>query len=185
MIQYNSTAIAGVYVVSSQPVGDTRGGFARFFCADTHRQQVGKPFVPLHINHSHTAARGTVRGLHFQKSPALESKIVRCVRGRIFDVAVDIRRGSPTFLKHVAVELDASRYEALVLPEGVAHGFQTLEDNCELLYLHSAFYTPEYEGGLCYDDPRLAIDWPLSAQHLSARDQSFALLSADYQGIDV
>ncbi len=135
------------------------------------------------INQSITRQKGAVRGLHYQKSPALEAKIVRCLRGRVFDVMVDLRADSPTFLKHQAVELSAENAQAVYIPEGFAHGFQALEEDCELLYLHMTPYSKEYEGGLRYDDPKLGIQWPLAATQLSQRDTGFPLLDPSFRGI--
>ena len=121
--------------------------------------------------------------MHFQCGRAAEMKLVRCLRGRVLDVAVDLRAGSPTFLQWVAVELAAETAEMVVIPEGFAHGFQVLEPNSELLYLHTQFYAADSEGGVRHDDPRLGIVWPLPVTDLSARDRSHALLSDDFQGL--
>ena len=139
----------------------------------------------MQINHSRTRQQGTVRGLHFQYSPHAETKLITCLRGAVFDVAVDIRMGSPTFLTWVGMELSAENNEMILIPEGCAHGFQTLSDGSELLYVHTAPYAPESEGGLHYADPRLAITWPLPLTDISPRDQNQALLSADFAGIVV
>jgi dTDP-4-dehydrorhamnose 3,5-epimerase len=126
-----------------------------------------------------------VRGLHYQRPPQAEAKWVRCLKGRVFDVAVDLRRGSPTFLKWHAVELDGVSMNALLIPEGCAHGFQVLEPESELLYLHTATYTPGLEGAARYDDPRLAIRWPLPVTDLSERDRTHPLLDDSFEGISV
>ena len=174
--------IAGLAVISSMPVQDSRGKFARLFCtnllADIHAE---RPIAQ--VNFSLTCARGSVRGLHYQRSPAAEGKWVRCLRGRVLDIAVDLRAGSPTFLNHFAVELSAEAMNAIFIPEGCAHGFQTLETDCELLYLHTAPYTPAHEGGVRWDDPRLDIVWPLPVSELSDRDRSHPLLTADFEGL--
>jgi dTDP-4-dehydrorhamnose 3,5-epimerase len=125
-----------------------------------------------------------VRGLHFQFPPDSEMKFVRCLRGRVFDVAVDLRSESRTFLNWYAIELTPSNARMVVIPERFAHGFQTLEDDCELLYLHTQIYQPGSEGGLKYDDPRVAIDWPLPAQDLSQRDQLHAWIDDNFQGLN-
>ena len=139
----------------------------------------------MQINHSQTRQHGSVRGLHFQQPPHAEVKIITCLRGAVFDVTVDIRVGSPTFLQWVGVELSAKNGAMILIPEGCAHGFQTLSDDTELLYLHTAPYAPESEGGLHYADPRLDISWPLPLADISQRDQNHALLSADFAGVIV
>jgi|SRR5690606_23180784 len=185
MIRYEETAFDGVWQILSAPVGDTRGSFARLFCDVTHRDVTGKNFIPVQINRSVSALKGTLRGMHFQHPPALESKIMRCTRGRVLDVVVDLRLGSRTFLQHLAVELSAEANNALVIPAGFAHGFQTLEADCEMLYLHNAPYAKEHEDGLLHDDPLLKIIWPLPVSVLSDRDRGFKPLSEDFKGIAV
>ena len=178
-----ATPIAGVFEATTRPFVDDRGAFARLFCAaelgDAHRD---RPVVQ--VNQSLTARVGTIRGLHYQRAPAAEAKWIRCLKGRVWDVAVDLRAGSPTFLRWHAVELDADRRNALFMPEGCAHGFQVLAPDSELLYLHTAFYTPALEGGVRWDDPRLAIAWPLPAGELSARDASLPLLTDAFEGLE-
>lgn len=177
------TALAGVYQAWTTYGADHRGRFGRLFCADELAQaHGGRPIVQ--INHSLTRQVGAVRGLHFQAAPAGEGKWVRCLRGRVFDVAVDLRRGSPTLKQWIGVELTAEAGNALFLPEGVAHGFQVLEGDSEMLYLHTAAYAPAHEGGVRWDDPAIGIAWPLPAVDLSSRDASHPLLPADFEGID-
>ena len=136
----------------------------------------------MQINHSRTAAVGTVRGMHFQNPPHAEMKLVRCLKGRVWDVAVDLRAGSPTFLRWHAEVLAADNARMLVVPEGCAHGFQVLEPESELLYLHTANYAPEAEGGVFCEDPRLGIAWPLPVEGLSRRDLSFAPIATNFTG---
>ena len=167
--------IAGAYIIEHSVAQDHRGIFSRLFCAESLAVPLaGRQIVQ--INHSLTVQPGAVRGLHFQRSPHAEMKIVRCLKGRVFDVAVDLRTDSPTFLKWVSMELSPTAHRAIIIPEGCAHGFQTLEPDCELLYLHTAFYNKSAEGGLRYDDPLLSIKWPLPATDLSVRDQNHPLL---------
>ena len=137
----------------------------------------------VQINHSRTATIGAVRGMHYQRPPHAEMKLVRCIRGRVWDVAVDLRRGSPTFLESHGLELTPENGRMLVVPEGCAHGFQALAADSELLYLHTAFFSPEAEGGVSCIDPRLGIDWPLAPVDLSARDRAFMPLAPDFAGI--
>lgn len=175
-------AIAGVRLAVSRQVRDERGEFARLFDADLLAEVHGARQI-VQVNRSLTRRPGTIRGLHFQQAPALEAKWVRCLRGKVFDVAVDLRRGSPTFLRHFAAELSGEDGTALFIPEGCAHGFQALEPDSELLYLHTAPYAPEHEGGLRHDDPRLGIVWPLKATGLSPRDRAHPLIDATFAGL--
>lgn len=174
--------LAGLFSLQHKVHEDARGRFARLYCAGS-LSEGGQPFAIRQINHSRTAVRGTVRGLHFQYPPHAESKLISCLRGAVWDVAVDIRQGSPTFLQWHAERLEAGDGRSLLLPPGFAHGFQALSDDAELLYLHSADYAPEYEGGLAVDDPRLAITWPLPVANLSPRDAGYARLDQSFQGV--
>jgi dTDP-4-dehydrorhamnose 3,5-epimerase len=168
--------LPGLAVIETAAFEDHRGSFARLFCAS---ELAGLGLNPIvQINHSLTRAPGAVRGLHFQRPPKSEAKLVRCLRGRVLDVAVDLRAGSPTYLQWHAVELSAANRLAFYLPRGFAHGFQTLEPDCELLYVHDECYSPEHEGGLRHDDPALGIHWPLPVADLSARDAAHPLLSS-------
>lgn len=177
------TPIAGISVVETKPFSDVRGSFARLFCADELATVIGGRSI-VQANLSHTVVVGAIRGMHFQYPPDAEMKLVRCLRGRVFDVAVDLRADSPTFLRWYAEELTADNLLMLVIPEGCAHGFQALEADTELLYLHTAYYRPSAEGGCRYDDPRLGIRWPLPALDLSTRDCQHALLDANFAGIN-
>jgi len=170
--------LPGLFVIETAAFEDHRGSLARLFCAE-ELEVLG--FGPVRqINHSLTRAQGAVRGLHCQRPPRAEAKIIRCLKGRVFDVAVDLRQGSSTYLKWHAVELTAENRLAYFLPQGFAHGFQTLTPDCELLYLHNEFYSPEHECGLRFDDPTLGIGWPLPAADLSARDAGHQLVSAGF-----
>lgn len=182
-MKVSPTVLAGVYLAETSYGADHRGRFGRLFCAgELDAAHAGRPIVQ--INHSLTRAVGAVRGLHYQTAPAGEAKWVRCLRGRVFDVAVDLRRGSLTLMRWIGVELSAEAGNALFLPEGVAHGFQVLEGDSEMLYLHTAPYTPAHEGGVRWDDPAIGVAWPLPAVDLSPRDASHPLLPADFEGID-
>lgn len=176
------TDIAGIAVIERLPIQDQRGFLERVFCArELAPFTQGRPIIQ--INRTLTRGRGTVRGLHFQHPPHAETKLVSCLRGAVFDVAVDIRAGSPTFLHWHAERLSADNHRTLVIPEGCAHGFQTLTDDCELLYLHTAEYSPAAEAGLHPADPALAIPWPLSVADLSPRDAGHPLIGAHFAGI--
>jgi dTDP-4-dehydrorhamnose 3,5-epimerase len=135
------------------------------------------------MNHSYTTKKGTVRGMHYQLPPYREIKMVRCVRGKVFDVIIDIRRSSDTFRQWFGVELSPAAMNMLYIPEGFAHGFQTLADDSELLYHHSEFYTPNAEGGIRFDDPSVNIKWPLEVTSVSERDLNHPLLTKEFKGI--
>jgi dTDP-4-dehydrorhamnose 3,5-epimerase len=176
------TPIAGVITVEHQRIGDDRGFLARLFCAE-ELAPAGFALPIAQINHTLTESRGTLRGLHFQHPPVAEDKLVTCIRGAVFDVAVDLRAGSPTFLHWHGVELSASNNRALLIPQGCAHGFQAVQDGCELFYLHSRPYAPAAEAGLNPLDPRLAIRWPLPVSTISQRDAGHPLLDANFTGV--
>lgn len=179
-----STPIVGLLVKKAVPVVDQRGSFLRCYCqSELSDVLAGREIVQ--INHSRTTAVGAIRGLHFQSPPYAEIKIVRCLRGRVWDVAVDLRHGSSTFLQWHAEELSAENGRMMIVPEGVAHGFQVLEAESELLYVHTAFYNPPSEGGVRFNEPLLSIDWPLPVRDVSQRDRSHPLLTADFRGISL
>jgi dTDP-4-dehydrorhamnose 3,5-epimerase len=169
-------------ILLRQPIGDSRGYLERIFCSE-ELQALAPDRHIAQINHTFTAARSTVRGMHFQRPPHSEIKFVSCLRGAVFDVAVDLRDNSPTFLSWHAEVLSADNYKTLVIPEGFAHGFQTLTDDCEMLYFHTAAYQPNAEGGLNPEDPRLAIKWPLPVTGLSPRDVAHPFLDNDFTGV--
>jgi dTDP-4-dehydrorhamnose 3,5-epimerase len=176
------TPILGLVVVETAPHLDSRGAFARLYCEHELTSLIGQRRI-VQINHSRTAAIGAVRGLHYQHLPHAEMKLVRCLKGLVWDVAVDLRPHSPTFLRWHAEELTPDKTRMMIIPEGFAHGFQVLEPESELLYMHTAFFTPSAEGGLRHDDPRLAINWPLPVTDLSARDVLHPLIDSDFPGI--
>jgi dTDP-4-dehydrorhamnose 3,5-epimerase len=176
------TPLAGVRVVERELRGDARGFLVRLFCAE-ELASAGWRLPIAQINHTCTVRRGTVRGMHFQHPPHAEMKLVMCVRGSVWDVAVDLRAGSSTFLRWHSEVLSADNRRALLIPEGCAHGFQALTDDCELIYLHSAAYAPGSESALNALDPRLAIAWPEKVAERSARDQDHPMVGNDFQGI--
>jgi dTDP-4-dehydrorhamnose 3,5-epimerase len=176
------TALAGLFEILSPAAADARGCFRRLFCErDLAVLRDGLHFTQ--INLSRTRARGTVRGMHFQSPPAAEAKLIHCLRGRVFDVAIDVRRGSPTFLHWHAFELSADDDRAVFIPEGFAHGFQSLSDDVELLYMHTAPWTAECEHGLRHDDPLLRIAWPLPVGAVSDRDRDHPLIDERFNGV--
>lgn len=176
------TSIPGLTVVEGVTRCDDRGESSRLFCERELAPLLGARRI-VQINRSRTRAVGTVRGMHYQAAPHAETKFVRCLRGRVWDVAVDLRRGSPTFLAWHAEELTPENSRMFVIPEGCAHGFQALSPDSELLYLHTSAYEPAAEGGVSCTDARLRIAWPLRIGGLCLRDQSHAPLSADFEGL--
>ena len=177
-----STALAGLAVVRRRRIGDERGFLSRLYCREA-LAETGFIDPVAQINQTVTRNQGTVRGLHFQQPPHAEDKLVSCLRGEIFDVAVDLRAGSPTFLQWHAERLSDRNDLSLLIPKGFAHGFQTMTDDCELIYLHSAAYAPDAEGGLNPLDPGLAIDWPLAVSDMSPRDRGHPLVQDGFAGI--
>ncbi len=171
------TPLQGLLTVDRKPVSDERGFFARFFCAEEFAS-AGCGFSIAQINHTLTRQKGAIRGMHFQRAPHEEIKFVSCIAGTIFDVAVDMRPGSPTYLQWHGEVLSAENARSLLIPAGFAHGFQTLTEDCQLIYLHDKPYAPGSEGGLNALDPRLAIAWPLEAAQMSKRDSEFPMLDA-------
>ncbi len=179
-----ATPIFGLMVVETMPNQDMRGAFSRLYCERELNALIGHRKI-VQMNHSRTVNIGAVRGMHFQYPPHAEMKFVRCLKGRVWDVAVDLRHGSPTFLHWHAEELTPDNGRMMVIPEGFAHGFQAIDPDSELLYLHTAPYTPSAEGGLRYDDPRLAITWPVTVTEISERDASHPFISQEFQGVRV
>ncbi|CAD6540210.1 dTDP-4-dehydrorhamnose 3,5-epimerase family protein [Paraburkholderia metrosideri] len=177
-----STHIEGVIVAETTPVADRRGAFTRLFCQKELAAVLGTRQI-VQINQSRTTQLGAVRGLHFQHAPHAEMKLVRCIRGKVWDVVVDLRAGSPTFLQWHAEVLSADNTRMMAIPEGCAHGFQVLETDSELLYLHTAFYTPTAEGGLRHDDPRVGISWLIPVTDMSERDRAHPLITEDFPGL--
>lgn len=174
--------IAGVCAVQRHRMGDTRGSLTRLFCT-RELADAGWVWPIAQINHSHTRLAGTVRGLHYQRPPHVEAKLVICLRGRAWDVALDLRAGSPTFLQWCAQEISAENQVALLIPPGCAHGFQTLSDDVELLYLHSAPYDPQVDSGVHPQDRRAGIEWPEPIAVMSDKDAGRPLLDRHFAGL--
>lgn len=177
------TPLDGLLALQRRPIGDARGFLERLYDADELAPVLGDTRV-VAVNRTRTARRGTVRGLHFQRAPHAEDKLIQCLRGEVLDVAVDLRRGSPTFLQWHAELLSGENHRSLLVPRGFAHGFQTLCDDCEMLYLHTAAHHPASEGGVDALDPRLAIRWPLPVTERSARDQGHPAIDGAFTGLD-
>ncbi|MEO8064314.1 MAG: dTDP-4-dehydrorhamnose 3,5-epimerase family protein [Pseudomonadota bacterium] len=183
-MKLTETTIRGVAIAETTSRGDHRGVFTRLYCERELEPAVGQRRI-AQINRSVTRAAGAVRGMHYQNPPHAEMKLVRCLRGRVWDVAVDLRAGSPTFLKWTAQELSADNNLMFMIPEGCAHGFQVLEENSELLYLHTEFYAAGAEAGFSPSDPAVGISWPLPIIDLSERDRSHPSLTTAFTGIVV
>lgn len=176
------TPLAGLKIVQRHPRGDQRGFLARLFDG-VELRACGWHTAVEQVNHTYTAQAGTIRGMHYQLPPCAEMKLVSCIRGAVWDVAVDLRQGSPTFLHWHAERLSADNGRALLIPEGYAHGFQTLSDDVEMVYCHSAPYSSQAERGLHFQDARLGIDWPLPFTQVSERDQQHPRLDAAFPGV--
>lgn len=176
--------LSGLKQLQRRRLGDHRGFLERLFCSD-ELAAMGwqKPIVQ--INLTHTREQGAVRGMHFQHPPHAEMKVVTCIRGEVWDVAVDLRRGSPTFLNWHAQRLSSDNLTAMLIPEGFAHGFQTMTEDVELLYFHSAVHVPEAEAGLNPRDLNLAIDWPLPIKKISERDNDHPMIDQRFKGIQL
>ncbi len=172
---FTETELQGSYTIDLEEKHDTRGFFARTFCAKELEAHGLKPVV-AQCNLSFNHKKGTLRGMHYQVDPAAETKIVRCTKGAIYDVIIDMRPESPTYLQHFGVELSADNHRALYVPEMFAHGYQALTDGCEVMYMVGEFYTPGYEKGLRYDDPFFNIQWPLEATEMSEKDTKWPLM---------
>jgi len=181
-MQFTPLSLQDAYMIELEPRGDERGRFTRLFCAK-ELAEIGHVKPIVNVNHSYTQKAGTIRGMHFQYPPDCEVKIVKCLRGTIWDCIVDIRKGSPTFLQWTGIELTESNHRMIYIPEGFAHGFQTLTDDVEIVYFVSNFYAPNNEAGLRYDDPRLNIAWPKNVTEVSAKDGVHPLLSDAFESM--
>jgi dTDP-4-dehydrorhamnose 3,5-epimerase len=179
---FNETPLKGSYLIDLEPRGDERGWFSRTYC-EQEFAKIGHKANWVQLNHSFTQQKGTIRGMHFQIAPYSEIKLVRCISGAVFDVIIDLRKDSKTFLKYFGAELSSKNKKMIYIPKGFAHGFQTLTDDCELIYHHSEFYTPESEAGILYNDPTIAIEWPLPMQSVSKRDTLHTLINKNFKGL--
>lgn len=175
-LRFKPTSVAGAVVIDPILRQDDRGHFSRAWCIREFAEQ-GIDFVPLQANTGFSLRKGTLRGLHFQVKPALEAKLVRCTRGALFDVVVDLRPESPSCFKWFGIELCADSYQMLYVPEGCGHGYQTLEDNTDLYYMTSQYFTPEAARGVRFDDPAFGIEWPLVPTAMSDQDRNWPLVS--------
>lgn len=181
---FTKTKLKDLYIIKSEPFQDERGEFSRLFCINEFKKINFNKQI-MQINHSYTLLKGAIRGMHFQNPPKTETKIVKCLYGKVFDVAIDIRKNSQTFLQWHGEILSEENMKMIYIPDGFAHGFQTLEEESELLYFHSNFYDKDYEDGIRYNDPRINIKWPLEITYISKRDKDFLLLDESFKGLEV
>ncbi len=176
------TPLSGSFVIETLPIYDERGCFERFYCKKEF-EDIGHVRDWVQLNHSVTKKKGTIRGMHFQKTPYEEIKMVKCIKGSILDVILDLRKNSSTLLQWYAIELSDSNNKMIYIPAGFAHGFQSLTDDCELIYHHSQYYNPNAESGIHFNDPRIQINWPLPVTMVSQRDLNNAYLDKTFNGI--
>ena len=179
-----ATSLDGMFVVEASRFEDERGSFSRIFCEEA-LAAIRPGLAFKQVNLSRTRSPGTVRGLHFQVPPAEECKYIRCMRGLVFDVAVDLRAGSPTFLRWYGVELAGNGTQQVFIPEGFAHGFQSLTEDVEMLYFHTEAWSREHERTVCYDEPLIGISWPLPATCVSQKDRQAPRLHRTFEGIQI
>lgn len=179
-----ATSIADVFLFDRVLHSDDRGHFQRLYCKDAlNNFGVDEPVVQ--VNHSYTKKKGTVRGMHYQLPPSAETKVITCLSGEVFDVALDLRIDSSTFLRHVSAHLSASKHQSIVIPKGFAHGFQTLTDNVELLYFHTANYDPVLEAGISPLDKSISIQWPVNIEQISNKDKGLPHVDEKFKGISL
>ena len=174
-MKFEEAKLKGLYVIEPEIHVDERGYFTRIFCKKEFTEN-GISFNIVQINRSLNKKQGTIRGMHFQKSPKAEDKIIQCIKGKIYDVAIDLRQDSPTYGEWFAEELSEENKKMFLIPKGFAHGFQTLTDSCEILYFMSEFYSPQYESGVRWNDPFFNIKWPIKDPILSEKDKNWPLI---------
>jgi len=179
---FSPTSLQGSYEINPEPFQDERGWFSRFYDKNEF-EKIGHRKEWVQLNHSITYKTRTIRGMHFQKAPFREIKMVKCIAGKVYDVIIDLRNGSPTFLKWFGVELSGANKKMIYIPEGFAHGFQCLTDDCEIIYHHTEFYKPQAEVGIRYNDPLIEITWPLPVGFVSSRDAGHPYLDNSFNGI--
>lgn len=178
---FKKTKFEGVFVVSLEPLIDKRGFFARTYCKKEF-DKINHEGEFVQINHSYNKHKGTIRGMHFQSPPFQEVKLIRCISGSVFDVIVDLRQKSPTFLQYFSIKLSAENKKMIYVPKNFAHGFQTLSENSELIYHHTEFYNPKTDSGIRFDDPKLNINWPLEPKMISEKDYSYKFMKTNFKG---
>jgi len=183
-MKFIQTLLSGAYIVELEPFRDERGFFVRTFCKNEF-SAIGHVKEFVQFNHSMTRHKGTIRGMHYQVPPSAEIKLIRCISGEVYDVIIDIRKDSPTFLQHFHIILSDENLKMLYVPEGFAHGFQTLANNSQMIYHHTAYYNPANERGLRFDDPALGIRWPLPPGNLTEKDRKYPLINNQFKGIKI
>lgn len=181
-MRFNPLPLSGACIIEPEVMDDPRGGFARLYCR-RELEAIGGNAGIAQINQSFNRDKGTLRGLHYRVRPAAEAKMVMCVKGAVFDVVVDLGKGSETFLKWHGEIISAENRKIMYVPEHFAHGFQALEDDSVLVYLHTGFYDPQYERVIRYDDPRIGVKWPLKVSSISDRDRGAAFLPPGFPGM--
>ncbi len=182
-MKFHATPLKGAYTIELEKRGDDRGFFARFFC-EREFEAAGLSMPIVQINNSLTAKAGTLRGMHYQLPPAAETKVVRCIRGALYDVIIDLRPDSSTFGQWFGAELTAENRRMMYVPQGFAHGFITLTDDTEAFYLSSTFYSPEQERGIRFDDPRFGVIWPVAPVDVSAKDKTWPDYDRQFHGAE-
>ena len=181
-MKFVETSFEGLWVIEPEMKSDARGFITRLFCKNEFSSiNFKQEFVQENLSFS--KVKGTFRGFHHQMQPYAEKKLVRCISGKIIDFVIDLRKNSPTFLKSFSLELNSEKLNMMLIPEGFAHGFQTLTDNCLMLYLHTNFYNPKYERGIRYDEPKFNICMPIPIKEISERDKNHPYLSNEFEGI--
>jgi dTDP-4-dehydrorhamnose 3,5-epimerase len=183
-MKFIETQLKGAYIIDLAPKKDDRGLFLRSFCKKEF-ESIGHKDEFVQFNQSINYKKGTLRGLHFQNPPESEIKLIRCINGSAFDVIIDIRVGSPTFLDYFSTVLSKANMKMIYVPKGFAHGFLTLENDTELLYQHTSFYNPSAEGGLRYDDPLFKVEWPDEVKIISEKDMNYSLLNPSFKGVKI
>tara|TARA_B100000768_G_scaffold181634_2_gene205502 strand:- start:1578 stop:2129 length:552 start_codon:yes stop_codon:yes gene_type:complete len=176
--------ILGSYEIEYNNFSDSRGNFKRLFCMNKLKEKISNKDI-VQANLSETFQKGTIRGMHYQGFPKSEIKLIHCVHGSVFDVMVDLRESSKTFLQWHAIELSSSKNNMVIIPEGCAHGFQCLSNDAKLIYFHTEFYDPDYESGISYNDPLINITWPLDVEYISKRDMNHKFLKNNFKGLKV
>jgi dTDP-4-dehydrorhamnose 3,5-epimerase len=181
-MKFNELPLQGAYIITTEPFIDNRGMFERVFCkreiaSIRHKKEI------VQINHSITRKKGSIRGMHYQIPPSTEIKIIKAIKGTVYDVIIDVRRNSPTFLKFHGENISHDNLKSIYIPEGFAHGFQTLEDGCELLYFHTSFYDQQNERSIRYDEPTISINWPLKVADVSDKDRNYPFLNNSFEGV--
>lgn len=182
-MQFNRAPLAGACTIELERRGDSRGFFARAFC-EKEFAAAGLETRFVQMNNSLSATKGTLRGMHYQLAPSTEVKVVRCIRGALYDVIADLRPDSPTYGKTFGAELTAENRTMMYVPRGCAHGLLTLTEDTEVMYLVSAYYAPEHERGMRFNDPWLSIDWPIAPVEISDKDRNWPLFDAPFHGVE-